>query len=62
MHIKGDPYFVKHELAIDEILEARHYIGCALQQVQEFLDGTVHPALVPWKTSIEGAKMVELNV
>jgi len=60
--IKDDPYFAQYQLALDELLEARHYIGRAPEQVDEFLQDTVQPALASWKTSIEGAGKAELNV
>ncbi|KIJ41958.1 hypothetical protein M422DRAFT_171724 [Sphaerobolus stellatus SS14] len=60
--IKGDPYFAKYDLAIDELLDARHYIGRAPEQVDEFIEGSVRPALASWKNSIENAQKAELNV
>lgn len=47
---------------MDELLDAKHYIGRASEQVTEFLEGTVKPALEPWKTTVDGVGMAELSV
>ena len=60
--IKQDAYFGKYNLEIDELLDARHYIGRAPEQVDEFLKGTVKPALEPWKATIDDVGMAELSV
>lgn len=60
--IKQDSYLGKYDLAIDELLDARHYIGRAPEQVDEFLTGTVKPALEPWKATVDGIGMAELHV
>ncbi|KAF8522750.1 adenylosuccinate lyase [Hysterangium stoloniferum] len=62
MRIKQDAYFGKYDLAIDDLLDARHYIGRAPEQVDEFLAGTLQPALASWKSSIAGVGKAELNV
>ena len=60
--IKQDSYFGKYHLAMNELLDSRHYIGRAPEQVSEFLEGTVKPALEPWKTMVDGVGMAELSV
>ena len=60
--IKQDAYLGKYELELDELLDARHYVGRAPEQVDEFMKNWVEAALEPWKETIEGAEKAELNV
>ena len=60
--IKQDPYFRTYDLALDELLDSRHYIGRAPEQVNEFLRDTVMPALEPWKATVDDIGMAELSV
>jgi adenylosuccinate lyase len=60
--IKQDSYFGSYDLEMDELLDARHYVGRAPEQVDEFLMGSVEPALEPWKAIIDGVGMAELSV
>jgi len=60
--INKDSYFAKYELELQELLDARHYIGRAPEQVDEFMQDWVEPALEPWKGMIKGTGKAELNV
>ncbi|MDR0288120.1 MAG: adenylosuccinate lyase [Clostridiales bacterium] len=43
--IMGDPAFKLDEGDLDNILEANNYVGCAPQQVEDFISNTVKPIL-----------------
>ena len=46
---------------MDELLDLRHYIGRAPEQVNEFLEGT-ETCIGAWKATVDGVGMAELSV
>lgn len=58
--IKEDPYFAPIVSMMDKILDPSTYIGCAPEQVSEFLTEEVQPLLQRFEGQLEGS--VSINI
>jgi adenylosuccinate lyase len=54
--LRGDPAFASVAAELDSLLEPRRYVGRAPQQVVEFLDEEVAPALAGWTDRFVGGR------
>ena len=60
--IKNDAYFEPIWGILDDLLDPKTFIGRAPEQVHEFVEEWVLPALKPYEEEIGKAKSVELTV
>ncbi len=60
--IKKDTYFQPIWEKLDEILDSKSFVGRAPEQVDEFIEEWVEPALQRYKEVLQNAKASELNV
>lgn len=58
--IKNDPYFAPIVHMMDEILNPSTYIGCAPEQVSEFIEESVQPLLKCFENQLGGS--VSINI
>lgn len=58
--IKAHPYFEKIRNDMDDILDPKTYIGCAPEQVTEFLEERVQPLLDRFSGQLEG--LAKINI
>lgn len=58
--VKNDPYFEKIVGIMDEILNPSTYIGCAPEQVSEFLAESIQPLLERYKDQLGGSANINI--
>ncbi|XP_059809815.1 adenylosuccinate lyase [Hypanus sabinus] len=58
--IKNDPYFSPIHEQLQALLDPKSFVGCAPQQVINFLEREVRPMLVPYASQMEGKVELEL--
>jgi len=58
--VKADPYFQPIINKIDELLKPSSFIGRAPQQVTEFIEEEVNPALQPYANQLDGKAQVNV--
>lgn len=58
--IRADSYFAPIHARLDSLLEPSSFIGRAPEQVQEFVENEVTPALEPYKASLAGESKIHL--
>lgn len=58
--VKQDPYFAPILNKMDEILDPSTHIGCAPEQVTEFLEADVQPILKQFEGQLEGSVTIHI--
>jgi adenylosuccinate lyase len=62
--VRKEKYFepIWHELTEDDLLNPAKFVGRSAEQVDEFVEEEVEPALTPYKAQILSGKAAEINV
>ncbi|KPI39376.1 Adenylosuccinate lyase [Cyphellophora attinorum] len=62
--VRQDDYFkpIWDDLTPEKLLNPANFVGRAPQQVQEFVEAVVEPALAPYKDQMEGVTATEIKV
>lgn len=58
--IKSDPYFARIVDKMDSILDPSTYIGCAPEQVSEFLEEQIQPLLLEYQGQLDGSASINI--
>lgn len=58
--VKNDPYFAPIVSMMDDILDPSTYIGCAPDQVTEFLEESIQPVLKEYEDQLEGSATINI--
>ena len=58
--IRSDAAFARIHADLEQLLEPSSFVGRAPQQVRQFLEEEVYPALLPWKEQLPASR--ELHV
>jgi len=60
--IRAEPFFAPIVPQLDSLLDPSTFVGRAPEQVDDFLEEWVAPALERWQDAVKGAQKVELSV
>ncbi|EJD50812.1 adenylosuccinate lyase [Auricularia subglabra TFB-10046 SS5] len=60
--VRQDAFFAPIVAQLDDLLDPKTFIGRAPEQVDEFLEEWVRPALEPWRSELKAVQKAELHV